>query len=230
MRNGQTIAVVIPTLNEELAIAHVLSDIPGWADKIIVADNGSIDCTRTVAQGLGAHVVVERDKGYGAACQKGLTAVGDCDVIVFMDGDYSDYPEDMGKLVDPIVSQQVDLVIGSRIEASRTMGGLSIQQRLGNKLACLLIHHLFGATYTDLGPFRAIRTSALNALEMQDRAYGWTVEMQIRAAKARLEVLEVPVRYRPRIGVSKISGTVSGTLRAGTTILRIIGRSALQPQ
>ncbi len=126
--------------------------------------------------------------------------------------------------------QVVDLVIGSRTKSSRASGGLTAQQRFGNWLACTLIRRLFGVSYTDLGPFRAIRSTSLNALNMRDRAYGWTVEMQIRAAKKGLKVLEVPVRYRPRIGVSKISGTVSGSLRAGATILRVIGRSALQPQ
>lgn len=230
MRHGRSIAVVIPTLNEEKAIAHVLRDIPAWVDTCIVADNGSTDGTRDVARRVGAIVVIENERGYGAACQAGLNAVGDSDIIVFLDGDYSDHPEDMRLLVDPIASGDAALVIGSRIEASRSTGALTPHQRFGNWLACTLMRRLFGTHYSDLGPFRAIRSDALSALNMQDRAYGWTVEMQIRAARIGLTSLEVPVRYRPRIGVSKISGTVGGSLRAGTTILRVIGRSALQTQ
>ena len=230
MRHGHTIVVVIPTLNEEQAIAHVIGDIPDWVDEIIVADNASDDKTRSVARSLGAHVVVEPDRGYGAACQRGIAAMGDCDIVVFLDGDYSDYPQDMARLVDPIVQGGVDLVVGSRVRGNKSARALTLQQRFGNWLACTLIRHLFGVAYTDLGPFRAIRSRALNNLGMCDRAYGWTVEMQIRAAKKGLTVRELPVRYRPRIGVSKISGTISGSLRAGATILRVIGRSALQPQ
>lgn len=230
MRNEQTIGVVIPTLNEEQAIASVLRDIPDWVDTVVVADNGSSDQTQTIARRHGAVVVVEPDRGYGAACQKGIAAVGNHDVIVFLDGDYSDHPQDMSLLVDPITDGTAELVIGSRIEASRDTGALTLHQRFGNWLACCLISQLFGVSYTDLGPFRAIRSQALTRLKMQDRAYGWTVEMQIRAARHGLCIKEVPVRYRPRIGVSKISGTIRGSLRAGTTILRIIGRSALQPQ
>lgn len=230
MRNQHTIAVVIPTLNEEQAIANVLGDVPNWVDTIVVADNGSSDATPTIARDLGARVVVEPDRGYGAACQKGLSVVGAPDIVVFLDGDYSDHPQDMHRLVDPIINGGADLVIGSRIEASRDTGALTLHQRFGNGLACFLIRQLFGVSYTDLGPFRAIRFETLQCLNMQDRAYGWTVEMQIRAARQGLKAKEVPVRYRPRIGVSKISGTIRGSLRAGTTILRIIGRSALQPQ
>lgn len=230
MRHGQTIAVVIPTLNEEQAIARVLKDIPDWVDIKIVADNGSEDQTRHIAHQAGAVVVVEHDRGYGAACQKGLTAAQDSDIIVFLDGDYSDHPQDMHRLVDPISGGDADLVIGSRVEASRETGALTSHQRFGNWLACTLIRHLFGVTYTDLGPFRAIRRDALATLNMQDRAYGWTVEMQIRAARAGLRSREVAVRYRPRIGASKISGTVRGSVSAGATILRVIGQAALQPQ
>ncbi|MCH9764715.1 MAG: glycosyltransferase family 2 protein [Alphaproteobacteria bacterium] len=230
MRHGQSIAVVIPTLNEEQAIARVIGDIPHWVDKVIVADNASQDGTRSVARALGADVVVEPDRGYGAACQRGIAASDAYDIIVFLDGDYSDYPQDMARLVDPIAANDADLVIGSRVNASRNNGSLTVQQRFGNWLACTLIRHLFGVAFTDLGPFRAIRADALSSLNMQDRAYGWTVEMQIRAAKAGLRIKELPVRYRARIGVSKISGTLSGSVRAGATILRIIGRSALQPQ
>lgn len=230
MRHGQNIAVVIPALNEEKAIAKVLSAIPDWVDCCIVADNGSTDLTRDVAGHYGARVVYEPERGYGAACQTGIKAINGADVIVFLDGDYSDYPEDMPALVDPITSGQFDFVVGSRIEASKSTGALTLHQRFGNWLACTLMHRLFDIRYTDLGPFRAIRRDALASLNMKDRGYGWTVEMQIRAARAGLRTKEVPVRYRPRIGISKISGTVRGSVRAGTTIIRVIGRSALQPQ
>lgn len=228
MRFGLHVTVIIPALNEEQAIASVLGDIPDWVDEIIVADNGSSDRTTAIASLAGAKVVIEHQLGYGAACQRGLAATGKTDVIVFLDGDYSDYPDDMTLLVDPIAKSDVDLVIGSRIDASRrSAGALTPQQRFGNWLACSLMRLFFRTKYTDLGPFRAIRADALTSLKMTDRAYGWTVEMQIRAALAGLKALEVPVRYRPRIGVSKISGTVRGTVLAGTTILRVIGRSAL---
>lgn len=228
MRHGQSIAVIIPALNEEQAIGRVIRDIPQWVDTIIVADNGSTDRTRHVAEQSGATVVSEPDRGYGAACQKGLAAIQNEDVIVFLDGDYSDHPQEMAELVDPIVQNGIDLVIGSRVLNSSEPGGLSAHQRFGNWLACHLIAVLFGQRYTDLGPFRAIRRSALDKLGMQDRAYGWTVEMQIRAVRSGLRILEVPVRYRPRIGVSKISGTLKGSVHAGATILRVIGQSAFQ--
>lgn len=230
MRKGFKIAVVIPTLNEEQAVGRVLHDIPSWVDRIVVADNGSEDATRSIAKAHGAVVVVEPNRGYGAACQAGIADAGDSDIIVFLDGDYSDHPQDMSHLVDPIVAGTAEFVIGSRVEASRATGALTPHQRFGNWLACTLIRHLFGVSYSDLGPFRAIRTDVLKRLNMQDKAYGWTVEMQIRAARAGVRSLEVPVRYRPRIGVSKISGTVRGSVRAGATILRVIGQAALQPQ
>ena len=228
MRTGYRVSVIIPALNEEEAIGRVLADIPKWVDDVIVADNGSSDRTRDVALKAGATVTSEDQRGYGAACQRGLQVAGDTDVIVFLDGDYSDYPQDMALLVDPIVNGTADLVIGSRIQASKSVSGaLTPQQRFGNWLACSLMRVFFGTAYTDLGPFRAIRAEALQSLGMRDRAYGWTVEMQIRAAQSGLRSLEVPVRYRARIGVSKISGTIRGTILAGTTILRVIGRSAL---
>ena len=229
MRKGKRIAVVIPALNEERSIAHVLAEVPRWVDRIVVADNGSSDRTGDVARAGGAHVVVETQRGYGAACLKGLAAVGEADIIVFLDGDYSDYPEEMETLVDPIVAGQADLVIGSRVRGVREAGALTPQQRFGNWLATRLIHLIWGERYTDLGPFRAIRAESLASLGMSDRTYGWTVEMQIKAAIARLAALEVPVRYRRRIGASKVSGTLKGTLKAGCKILSLIGRYALSP-
>ena len=224
MRNGKRIGVVIPARDEERAIAKVVAGIPHWADHVVVADNGSRDATAALARQAGATVVSEPVAGYGAACLTGLAALPACDVIVFLDGDYSDYPEDMADLVDPILDNRADLVIGSRMIRREDARELTPQQRYGNGLAVFLIAKIWGQRFTDLGPFRAISSEALAALAMADRDYGWTVEMQIKAAKQKLRCLEVPARYRQRIGVSKISGTVSGTLRAGTKILSVIGR------
>ncbi len=230
MREGCIIGVVIPALNEEAAIGRVIGDIPGWIDRIVVADNGSRDRTAEVARAAGATVVREVEPGYGAACLAGIAALPDADIIVFMDGDYSDYGEDMAHLVDPIALGQSDIVIGSRVLGAREVGALTPQQQFGNWLATRLIQAIWGARYTDLGPFRAIRRTALERLEMTDRNYGWTVEMQIKAAEQDLRAREVPARYRRRIGVSKVSGTLKGTIRAGCKILLIIARHALRPE
>lgn len=226
MRNGKTIGVVIPALNEELAIGRVLADIPAWADEIVVVDNGSNDGTARAAREAGARVVVEHKRGYGAACQTGIYALNTPDIIVFLDGDYSDRPEEMATLVDPIARGEADFVVGSRVQGQRGPGALTPQQRFGNWLACRLIRRIWGTPCSDLGPFRAICAEALYALDMQDRAYGWTVEMQLKAAESGLRYLEVPVSYRARIGVSKISGTLRGSVLAGVTILSVIARSA----
>ena len=227
MRDKQTIGVVIPALNEEQAIGKVLAGVPAWVDTIIVADNGSTDQTRAVAEAHGAKVVFEGERGYGAACQMGLAALGAMDIIVFLDGDYSDDPRQMADLVDPILAGRADFVIGSRVLGHREKGSLTPQQRFGNWIACRLIRHLFHVTYTDLGPFRAIRAQSLASLAMRDRAFGWTVEMQIKAARAGLAIAEAPVNYRPRIGTSKVSGTVRGATLAGVTILRVIFRAVI---
>lgn len=228
MRDGSRIAVIIPARDEALSIAKVIGEVPDWADAIIVADNGSRDATASEARRAGATIVSEPMPGYGAACLAGIAALPPSDVVVFLDGDYSDYPGDMDRLVDPILQGDADLVIGSRMLAAEAAASLTPQQRYGNTLAVTLIRIFWGQRYTDLGPFRAIRRDALDRLGMADRDYGWTVEMQIKAAERRLAVLEVPVRYRQRIGRSKISGTVSGTLRAGSKILWVIGRQALR--
>jgi glycosyltransferase involved in cell wall biosynthesis len=225
---GQRIGVVIPALDEEQAISHVIADIPAWVDQIVVADNGSRDRTAEIAEQAGALVVHESERGYGAACQAGIRALEDADIVVFLDGDYSDHPGEMIALVDPIAESRADLVIGSRVAGNAARGALTPQQRFGNWLACRLIRRLWGAAYTDLGPFRAIRCDTLHALDVSDRKYGWTVEMQIKAAKGEVRSLEVPVSYRPRIGASKISGTLRGTFRAGVGILGLIARSALR--
>jgi len=227
MHLGRRIAVVIPALNEERAIGRVLADMPPLVDVTVVADNGSSDRTAEVAQAHGAMVVAEPERGYGAACLAALRHVGDADIVVFMDGDYSDHAAEMITLVQPIATGEVDMVIGSRVLGAREAGSLTPQQRFGNWLATRLIRLIWGARYTDLGPYRAISREALARLGMTDRNYGWTVEMQIRAAVAALRVREVPVSYRRRIGQSKVSGTIKGTVMAGVKILSVIARFAL---
>jgi len=224
MYKDMRIGVVIPALDEEQAIAHVIADIPEWVDDIVVVDNGSRDRTAEVAKTAGARVVRESERGYGAACQAGIRALRAADIIVFLDGDYSDHPKEMVMLVDPIAAGKADLVVGSRVAGKAESGALTPQQRFGNWFACLLMRRLWGVVYTDLGPFRAIRSDTLEGLKMTDRGYGWTVEMQIKSVKAGLKDLEVPVSYRPRIGTSKISGTLRGSLMAGITILGVIAR------
>lgn len=227
MRHGVRVGVVIPALDEEQAIGRVITDIPEWVDRVVVADNGSRDRTAEVARVSGARVVREPRPGYGNACLAGIDAQRDADVIVFLDGDYSDFPEDMADLVDPIAGGGCDMVIGSRVLGQREAGALTPQQRFGNWLATTLIRRVWGVGFTDLGPFRAIRREALERLEMRETAYGWTVEMQIKAAEGGLVCREVPVRYRRRIGVSKVSGTLKGSVLAGSRILWMIGRHAL---
>ncbi len=226
MRNAARIGLVIPTLNEERAIGHVLAEVPEWVDHIVVADNGSTDQTIEVAQSCGAVTVKAARRGYGAACLAGTAALPDCDVIVFVDGDYSDYPEQMDRLVDPITTEGVQLVIGSRRLGQSEQGSLTLPQRFGNWLACWLIWQFWSVRYSDLGPFRAIDARALRHINMKDQAFGWTVEMQLRAIQEGLAMREVPVDYRVRIGVSKISGTVRGTILAGHAIIGTIIKTA----
>ena len=228
MRNGLRIGCVIPALNEADAIGKVIAEIPDWVDEIVVGDNGSSDGTPDVARRAGAVVAIEPERGYGAACLAAMAKLDDADVIVFIDGDYSDYPADMAELVDPIVSGDADFVLGSRVLGARERGSLTPQQVFGNWLATTLIRLIWRERYTDLGPYRAVSKPALDRLSMTDRNYGWTVEMQIKAVEQGLRIAEVPARYRNRIGVSKVSGTVKGTILAGTKILSIIGRQALR--
>jgi rSAM/selenodomain-associated transferase 1 len=227
MLERQRIGVVIPALNEEAAIGRVLADVPPWVDDVVVADNGSVDGTASVVAAAGARVVAEPRRGYGQACLTGLAALSKCDIIVFLDADYSDDPREMGKLVQPILSEHVDLVIGSRVLGRCEPGALTSPQRFGNWLACRLIRWFWGVAFTDLGPFRAIRAPVLASLGMADRTYGWTVEMQVKAARRRLAAREVPVQYRRRIGQSKISGTVRGVVGAGAKILATILQAAM---
>ena len=228
-----SVSVIIPALDEEDAIVRVLGDLPqpgraqdGILYDVIVVDNGSTDRTAARAAQMGARVVHEPRRGYGQACLAGLAAVEGPDVVLFLDGDYSDYPEEAATLIAPIREQTADLVIGSRVLGDRESGALLPQARLGNALATTLIRLMYGVRYTDLGPFRAIRYSSLQLLEMSDPDFGWTVEMQVKAARLGLRAVEVPVRYRKRIGKSKISGTLIGTVRAGHKILWTIFRHA----
>lgn len=230
MYKGASVGVVIPALDEERAIDRVIGEIPGCVDDIVVVDNGSRDRTAEIARIAGARVVCEGERGYGAACLKGIEALGDVDIVVFLDGDYSDHPGEMLGLIDPIVSCDADVVIGSRAAGEAVRGSLTPPQRFGNWLACFLMRCLWGARFTDLGPFRAIKRDALEALAMTDRGYGWTVEMQIKSVMAGLNCREIPVSYRPRIGTSKISGTIGGSVAAGVTILGWIARAAMQPR
>lgn len=222
------VKVVIPAQNESQAIGKVISEVPDWVDEVIVADNGSTDDTAEVAKALGAMVVSVPVAGYGRACLGGIAAAGDYDVLVFLDGDASDYPADMGLLIKPILDGQADMVIGSRPLGELEKGSLTPQQRFGNSLACWLIKLIWKHRYTDLGPFRAITREGLEALNMQAPTFGWTVEMQIRALKQKLRCQDLPVRYRKRIGKSKISGTVKGVVLAGFYILGTIFKEAIR--
>ncbi|MHC4513918.1 MAG: glycosyltransferase family 2 protein [Planctomycetota bacterium] len=223
-------AVIIPVLNEEEGLPLVLADIPtDLVDEVVVVDNGSTDRSAEVAREQGARVVVAPQRGYGSACLAAIAATPEHEVLVFLDGDYSDYPEDMRQLLPPVVGGQADLVIGSRMIDREARKALLPQARFGNRLAALLMRLLFGIRCTDLGPFRVVRRRKLLELQMRDRDFGWTVEMQLRARLRGLRVLELPVRYRKRIGRSKISGTLSGTLRAGYKILKTIFAYRLRP-
>lgn len=222
MKDNHKIAVIIPAIDEEKSIGKVISGIPRWVDDIVVVDNGSSDNTAKIARSLNARVLFEPERGYGIACQTGIASLEKPDIVVFLDGDYSDYPEEMGMLTEPIIQNEADMVIGSRAIGKKEKGSLSPQQIFGNWLACRLIKLFWNINYTDLGPFRAIRYSTLQSLNMRDRNYGWTVEMQIKAAQRRVRYREVPVRYRKRIGKSKVSGTVRGVIGAGTKILSTI--------
>ncbi len=218
------IDIIIPAFNEEKAIANVLQAIPAtWVRHIFVCDNASTDNTAKVAKENGAIVVSAPQKGYGNACLRGLAHIQSLttqpDIVVFMDGDFSDNPHELPLLIQPIVEEQKAIVIGSRVLGQAERGALQFQQRLGNALATTLIRWIYGYSFTDLGPFRAITYAALLRLQMQDKTFGWTVEMQIKAAKLKLPFAEIPVTYRKRIGTSKISGTVKGSLFAGYKIL-----------
>jgi len=232
------IFIIIPAINEEQSIAKVINDIPKKAvTEIIVVDNGSSDNTMSEAESAGATVLKENERGYGAACLKGIQYINNKktdsdDIIVFLDGDYSDYPGQMTKVIKPITEENYDMVIGSRIlgRKSGTVedGALLPQAVFGNWLSTRLIKLIWNYSYTDLGPFRAVKISALKKMKMTDRNYGWTVEMQIKAAKLKLKCTEVSVSYRKRIGISKVTGTISGSVKAGFKILWVIFGSILK--
>lgn len=228
MLNNKRISVLIPAFNEEKSIARVISELPqGLVDEIVVIDNGSTDATGEAARSGGARVVDEPRRGYGSACLKGLASINNTDVVVILDGDHSDYPQQITRLLEPIAGGNADFVIGSRVLGLREDGALTLQQYLGNKLAVFLIHRLFGHKFTDMGPFRAIRFESLKSLKMTDKNFGWNVEMQIKAIKSGLKIKEMPVDYRKRIGASKISGTISGTIKAGAKIIFTIFKYAV---
>ncbi len=224
------IVVVIPALDEEEAIGAVVREIPPVVDEVIVVDNGSHDRTAEAARAAGARVVSEPRRGYGRACLAGIAAAEGADVLVFLDADHSDYPAQIGDVIAPILEGRADLVIGSRSRGRREAGAHPWHAVLGTRACVGLMNLLTGSRATDLGPFRAITAEALRWLDMRDRGYGWTVEMQVKAARRGLRVVEVPVDYRPRIGRSKVSGTVRGTLGAGTKIVATILRHAVTPR
>ncbi len=217
------IKVIIPAYNEADSIGLVIKDLPKTVSEVIVVNNNSSDDTVKNAQDAGATVLTENRKGYGYACLKGLDYVASQskqpDIIVFIDGDYSDYPEELDKVVAPILENDMDMVIGARRKELREAGSMTFPQIFGNELATFLMKLLFRANFTDLGPFRAIKYEKLKELQMQDKTYGWTVEMQLKALRKKLAYTEVPVRYKKRIGVSKVSGTVKGAIFAGIKIL-----------
>ena len=221
--NSNIIKVIIPAYNEEESIGLVIRDIPTSVHEIIVVNNNSSDATAKNAKDAGATVLSEPKPGYGNACLKGINYIKQqkivTDIVVFLDGDYSDYPEELTKIVAPIIDDDIDFVLGSRVEKFREKGAMQPQQIFGNWLATFLMRLFFKSKFTDLGPFRAIKFDTLMRLQMEDPTYGWTVEMQLKILKQRFSYEEIAVKYRNRIGVSKVSGTLKGSIFAGTKIL-----------
>tara|TARA_R100001369_G_scaffold85809_2_gene119783 strand:+ start:265 stop:954 length:690 start_codon:yes stop_codon:yes gene_type:complete len=217
------IKVIIPACNEADSISFVIRDIPPSVSEVIVVSNNSTDNTEVNAKNAGATVLVEKQKGYGYACLKGMDYISKLevkpDIIVFLDGDYSDYPEELTKIIAPITEDDIDFVVGARVKELREEGSMTTPQIFGNYLATKLMQLFFGSTFTDLGPFRAIKYEKLLGLKMEDKTYGWTVEMQLKALKQKLSYKETPINYRNRIGVSKVSGTIKGAIFAGVKIL-----------
>ena len=218
-----TIKVIIPAFNEEKSIAKVIADIPDFVEEIVVVNNNSTDQTVLVAAKAGATVLTEKSKGYGYACLKGINYLSQKDktpdILVFLDGDFSDFPQELTKVIQPIKNNSADFVVGARVKELRESGSLTPQQVFGNWLACFLMKILYKSSFTDLGPFRAIRWSTLEKLQMSDKTYGWTIEMQLKVLRQKIAYKEVPVSYKKRIGVSKVSGTVKGTIFAGMKIM-----------
>lgn len=226
------IKVIIPAYNEEDSIAKVVRDIPQHVHEVIVVSNNSTDTTEVEARHAGATVLTEKRRGYGYACLKGMHYIGTSnplpDIVVFLDGDYSDFPEELTTLAAPIIEQDVDFVVGARVSELRELGSMTKPQIFGNWLATRLMKLFFRSDFTDLGPFRAIKYDKLLALNMEDKTYGWTVEMQLKALKKKYSYREIPVHYRNRIGVSKVSGTVKGAIFAGIKILGWIFKYSLK--
>jgi len=219
----ETITVIIPAYNEENSIGNVIRDLPGFVHEIIVVNNNSTDATEKNAKDAGATVLTELKAGYGNACLKGIEHIKQqqktTDIVVFLDGDYSDYPEELTKIIAPIIENDIDFVVGNRVKKFREKGAMQPQQIFGNWLATFLMRVFFKSKFTDLGPFRAIKFDTLMSLKMKDPTYGWTVEMQLKILKQQFSYKEIPVRYRNRIGVSKVSGTVKGSIFAGIKII-----------
>lgn len=226
------ITVIIPAFNEQNAIGKVITEIPNLVSEIIVVNNNSTDKTEQIARNAGATVLLETQKGYGFACLKALnyieTKTQKPDIVVFLDGDYSDYPEDLHKIIAPILQNKAKFVVGARVKKYREKGSMTPQQVFGNALASFLMKLFFNSKFSDLGPFRAINYQTLLGLQMQDKTYGWTVEMQLKILKQKIAYTEVPVRYKNRIGVSKVSGTVKGTIMAGYKIIGWIIKYSLK--
>ena len=223
MEKNSIIKVIIPAYNEADSIAKVIAEIPNIVDEVIVVSNNSTDDTEKNASAAGATVLQEKRKGYGYACLKGLDHIAKQphkpQIIVFLDGDYSDYPSELTNIIAPIQQKNIDMVIGARVKKWREDGSMTLPQIFGNWLATTLMRLFFGAKFTDLGPFRAIKYEKLLQLNMQDKTYGWTIEMQLKAIKQDFTYVEVPVHYKNRIGVSKVSGTLKGAIFAGVKIL-----------
>ena len=215
--------VIIPAYNEEKSIAKVIQDLPSYVDEIVVVSNNSSDETIDVAKKAGATVLTEKRRGYGYACLKGISYIKSQtikpDIIVFLDGDYSDYPKELNKLIAPIINEHFDFIVGARSKKLREKGSMTIPQIFGNWLATSLMAFFFNSKFTDLGPLRAIKYNKLIDLNMEDKTYGWTVEMQLKALKRNYLYKEIHVKYRNRIGISKVSGTLKGTIFAGIKIL-----------
>ena len=220
---NKNIKVIIPAFNEEASIGKVIAEIPDFVSEVIVVDNNSTDNTSEIAKNAGATVLFQPKAGYGNACLKGMEYISEEDIkpeiIVFLDGDYSDYPSELTKIVAPILEDDIDFVVGARVKALREAGSMTFPQRFGNALATRLMKLFFNSKFPDLGPFRAIKYDKLLALNMEDKTYGWTVEMQLKVLKKKFTYVEVPVKYKNRIGTSKVSGTVKGAIFAGVKIL-----------
>jgi glycosyltransferase involved in cell wall biosynthesis len=226
-----SIVLIIPAFNEEETISRVVKSIPSTANEVIVVDNGSTDRTGQLAESAGATVITDSRKGYGYACTAGIRYAQEkkADILVFMDGDGSDDPTELEKIVEPILKDEADCVVGSRLSGAMLPGSMTFPQKFGNRLAAFLMKVLYRSTFTDLGPFRAIRATRMQELDMKEMTYGGTVEMQLKVLKHGLRYVEIPVNYSPRLGgKSKVSGTVKGTILAGYMIIKTILKATIK--